>query len=117
MRVVEQNIIPRVAEGTGGRTVQFVYEDGQQAWVEVSDEDSNGMTDQQLIDHAEAKLKTSPAYELPAYPVADNSNLTADPSRSPQQPEGPVSKPNPLLDEQDEDANIVGMEGEGVIEP
>ena len=31
MRVVEQNIMSRVADGTNGCTVQFVYEDGQQA--------------------------------------------------------------------------------------
>jgi hypothetical protein len=118
MRVVEQNIIPRLADGKGGRTVQFVYEDGQQAWIEVSDEDSAGMTDEKLFEHAAAMLKASPAQELPAYSVADSPDFSSEEtSRSPEQPEGPMPDRNPLLEEQDENAKIVGMEGEGVIEP
>lgn len=115
MWVVERNIIPRVADGTNGCTVQFVYEDGQQAWIEVSDEDSAGMTDEELFDHAEAMMRSA-AQQLSAENIADNSN-SEETRRTPEQPEGPVPDANPLLEDQDEDANIVGLKGEGIIEP
>ncbi len=75
------------------------------------------MTDEELFDHAEAMLRRA-AQELHAEIVADNSNSHSEETRrTPEQPEGPVPKPNPLLEDQDEDANIVGLEGEGIIEP
>ncbi len=78
MKVVDRKITFREAGGRGDRTVAFIYENGQQALVEVSAANSVGFSDNQLIQHAEkllTKVDVSARGDLPPYAVGDNSNL------------------------------------------
>jgi hypothetical protein len=130
MRIIERRISAR--EDGGGHIVEFVYEDGKRASVVLSDADSVGLGQDELIRKAERLLEQIDASEargdMPPYGIGDGPNslaeqtaraksLGTDPSNTPDQPEGPVPPKNPLLDEQDENADIVGLKGEGLIEP
>lgn len=130
MRIIERRISAR--EDGGGHIVEFVYEDGKRASIVLSDADSVGLGQDELIRKAERLLDQIDASEargdMPPYGIGDGPNslgeqtaraksLATDSSNTPDRPEGPVPPKNPLLDEQDENADIVGLKGEGLIEP
>lgn len=130
MRIIERRISAR--EDGGGHTVEFVYEDGKRASVDISEANSVGLSQDELIQKAERLLNQIDASgergDMPPYGVGDGPNslseqtaransLGTDSSNTPDQPQGPVPPKNPLLDEQDENADIVGLKGEGLIEP
>lgn len=130
MRIIERHISAR--EDSGGHTVEFVYEDGKRASVDLSDAHSAGLGQDELIQKAELLLDQIDASgvrgDMPPYDAGEGRNsLSAqkamasssgtDFSNTPDQPEGPVPPKNPLLGEQDDDSNIVGLEGEGIIKP
>ena len=128
MMITERNIYRR--EDDSGHTVVFVYEDGTRASVDLSDANSYGLGEDELIQKAERLLDNIDA-ERCARPYASvyagESHRSLDPSDKgdtsvnistpPDRPDGPVPPQNPLVEEQGEDANIVGLAGEGIIEP
>ncbi|MDR6636208.1 hypothetical protein J2X72_005022 [Phyllobacterium sp. 1468] len=125
MRIIERHITAR--EGGDGHTVEFVYEDGKRALVDLSDANSVGLDQDELIRQAECLLDQIDASgargDLPPYGARERPNPPSAQTASetdtttPDQPEGPVAPQNPLLEEQDDDANLVGLKGEGIIEP
>ena len=128
MMITERNIYRR--EDDSGHTVVFVYEDGTRASVDLSDANSYGLGEDELIQKAERLLDNIDASgvrgHMPPY-NAGESHRSLDPSDKgdtsvnistpPDRPDGPVPPQNPLVEEQGEDANIVGLAGEGIIEP
>ncbi len=128
MRIIKRHIIAR--EGGGGHTVEFVYEDGKRALVDLSEPNSVGVGEDELIRQAERLLdqidESGVRGDLPPYDAGERQKSSSaqmasasgtDFSTTPDQPEGPLAPKNPLLEEQDDDANIVGLEGEGILKP
>jgi hypothetical protein len=88
--------------------VEFENEDGARVSVVVENDNLGGYDEDYLVAKARAALARQET----------DGNLHPDmASPQPAQPEGPVPKPNPLLDEQDQDGHLVRVKGEGFIEP
>ncbi|RCW80078.1 hypothetical protein [Phyllobacterium bourgognense] len=128
MRIIKRHINAR--EGGDGYTVAFVYEDGKRVLVDLSAANSVGLGQDELIRQAARLLdqidESGVRGDLPPHDAAEGRNAPGaqtasssgtDFSTTPDQPEGPVAAKDPLLEEQDDDANIVGLEGEGIIKP
>lgn len=128
MRIIKRHITAR--EGGDGHTVEFVYEDEKRASVDLSDANSIGLGEDKLIRQAERLLdqidESGVRGDLPPYDAGERQNSPSaqtasssgtDFSTTPDQPEGPLAPKNPLLEEQDDNANIVGLEGEGILKP
>ena len=76
MRIIERNISAR--EDSGGHTVEFVYEDGKRASVDLSDTNSVGLGEDELIQQAERLLdqidESGVRGDLPPYDAGERQN-------------------------------------------
>lgn len=87
MRIIERRISAR--EDGGGHIVEFVYEDGKRASIVLSDADSVGLGQDELIRKAERLLDQIDASEargdMPPYGIGDgpNSLVSKRPGRNP----------------------------------
>ncbi|TXR47248.1 hypothetical protein [Phyllobacterium endophyticum] len=88
--------------------VEFENEDGASVSIVVENDNPGGYDEDYLIGKARAML---------ARREADGNLQPEMAHQQPAQPEGPVPKPNPLLEEQGQDGHVVRVKGEGFIDP
>ena len=119
MKILQTNVTPHEG-GIGGYTVEFVYEDENHLSVNLRDKDAEDYNELDVIRRAKALLDHADASgvrgDMPAYDLIATKLLTRVQRTRRERRQQLSSGPESNVDVPDENANMVAVNGEGMIE-